>query len=69
MGNSPWPKPITDRPPTLADADENGRVQWYGRFHRTWNTGDWQDAVMHEDPWQHTPKWYEEQVARLAEAS
>jgi hypothetical protein len=51
-----WPEPITDRPPTEADADANGIVQYLGSSGR-WATCTWKAVANHDIPWQHCPNW------------
>ena len=54
-----WPEPITDRPPTEADADADGRVQYLSSSGR-WETFAWKAVASSFDqgiPWQHCPNW------------
>jgi hypothetical protein len=50
-----WPEPITDRPPTEADADENGFVQCLGTS--AWQVTHWHDARRTKRGWLHIPNW------------
>ena len=51
-----WPEPITDRPPTEADADADGRVQYLSSSGR-WETFTWKAVADQDTPWQHCPNW------------
>jgi hypothetical protein len=54
-----WPEPITDRPPTEADADADGRVQYLSSSGR-WESFAWKAVASSFDqgiPWQHCPNW------------
>ena len=54
-----WPEPITDRPPTEADGDDDDRVQILNPD-GTWDeirTCHWQYVARDGDPWTHTPRW------------
>jgi len=68
-----WPTPITDRPPTAADADERGNVQylangtWY-LANGTWQAADWEVAASHAWPWLHTPRWQPRQPSLQEQA-
>lgn len=59
-----WPEPITDRPPTEADADADGIVQYLGSSGR-WGILTWKTVADHDMPWQHCPNW---RVMTLTEA-
>ena len=51
-----WPEPITDRPPTEADGDEDGYVQYLNQYQR-WNDASWHGVASALRPWFHTPHW------------
>lgn len=51
-----WPEPITDRPPTEADRDDDNWVQFLDPSGR-WDYCHWQDAAADGDPWRHTPRY------------
>ena len=51
-----WPEPITDRPPTEADGDEDGYVQYLNQYQR-WDDASWQGVASASRPWFHTPHW------------
>jgi hypothetical protein len=52
-----WPEPITDRPPTEADGDEDGLVQVLSSDD-FWVCRSWKYAVAAgRHDWQHTPRW------------
>ena len=51
-----WPKPITDRPPTEADGDEDGYVQYLNQYQR-WDDASWHGVASALRPWFHTPHW------------
>lgn len=51
-----WPEPITDRPPTEADGDAEGRVQFLWR-NSQWCSCHWRHAARDGDPWRHMPGW------------
>jgi len=50
-----WPEPITDRPPTEADGQGGGLVQylWCGQ----WNSAEWHYVAAQRYDWLHTPNW------------
>jgi hypothetical protein len=50
-----WPEPITDRPPTVADGNGGGLVQylWFGQ----WNFAEWYYVAAQRYDWLHTPNW------------
>ena len=48
-----WPEPITDRPPTDADLDEEGNVQVL--FDGHWEL--WGICSARDYPWLHTPRY------------
>jgi hypothetical protein len=51
-----WPEPITNRPPTEADGDEEGIVQVMSSAYKgVWARTHWRMAGNR--PWQHTPRW------------
>lgn len=52
-----WPTPITDRPPTEADGDEEGYVQALNSRHKCWDVYVWTHAARDNKPWRHTPRW------------
>lgn len=52
-----WPEPITDRPPTEADADGSGYVQSFNLMYERWSVRDWRFVADNRDPWRHTPQW------------
>jgi len=49
-----WPEPIQDRPPTEADADPQGLIQ-YQLYDGIWGWVEWNK--IEKLPWQHTPRW------------
>jgi hypothetical protein len=51
-----WPEPITDRPPTDADGDDEGLVQCL-RHDGCWSLRTAKTAADHKSPWLHTPRW------------
>jgi hypothetical protein len=51
-----WPEPITDRPPTEADADAGGIVQYLSSSGR-WGILTWKAVADQDTPWQHCPNW------------
>ncbi len=51
-----WPTPITDRPPTEADGDEDGRVQFVGEL-GIWGEERWSYVASRGWWWHHTPRW------------
>jgi hypothetical protein len=51
-----WPEPITDRPPTEADGDGEGLVQ-YLRHDGCWGLRTAKTAADRESPWLHTSRW------------
>jgi hypothetical protein len=62
-----WPEPITDRPPTEADGDKGGLVQ-YIRRDGVWSVNEW-GAVAHQGyDWQHTPRWQPRQPSLQEQA-
>lgn len=56
IGKQEWPDPITDRPPTKADGDEERQVQ-YSPKGRAWGIGDWDIVAGHGWPWLHCLGW------------
>ena len=50
-----WPEPIDHRPPTEADGNSGGLVQylWCGR----WNFAEWRYVADQRYDWLHTPNW------------
>jgi len=51
-----WPEPITDRPPTEADGDERGFVQFL--LDGAWAFCCWENAAKDQRlAWLHTPNW------------
>jgi hypothetical protein len=48
-----WPEPITDRPPTEADGDDCGMVQFVNPC--GWGLKRWD--VVEDLAWLHTPRW------------
>ena len=62
-----WPEPIRDRPPTEADGDKGGLVQ-YIRRDGVWSVNEW-GAVAHQGyDWQHTPRWQPRQPSLQEQA-
>jgi hypothetical protein len=62
-----WPEPIRDRPPTEADGDKGGLVQ-YIRRDGVWSVNVW-GAVAHQGyDWQHTPRWQPRQPSLQEQA-
>jgi hypothetical protein len=51
-----WPEPITDRPPTEADGNESGFVQFLGSS--GWQLTHWHDARRTKRGWLHIPDWH-----------
>lgn len=49
-----WPEPITDRPPTEADGDDQARVQILTPNGR-WDSLRWDEAGRYS--WAHSPRW------------
>ncbi len=49
-----WPTPITDRPPSVADGDDLGRIQFV--YEGGWSQCRVEDRLQGE-PWHHTPRW------------
>jgi hypothetical protein len=54
-----WPKPITDRPPTEADGDNEGLVQYV--FMNRWRCALWDTVAADGFDWLHTPRWQSRQ--------
>jgi hypothetical protein len=56
-GADAWPQPITDRPPTADDADQDGYVQVL--CGGTWQLWEWDVVISKVDtpPWLQTPQW------------
>ena len=52
-----WPEPITDRPPTEADGDEDGCVQVFIADGQYWSASHWAMTIQSGRPWLHTPRW------------
>jgi hypothetical protein len=50
-----WPEPITDRPPTEADGDNGGRVQFL--FYGKWECASVFYVANSNYDWFHTPLW------------
>ena len=61
-----WPEPITDRPPTEADGDEFGLVQ-YVNTRGIWASCGW-SFVNSTCPWLHTPRWQPRQPSLKEQA-
>jgi hypothetical protein len=62
-----WPEPITDRPPTEADADGRNAVQVVTET-GNWAPWDWISAKLEKRPWLHTPRWQPRQPSLQAQA-
>lgn len=61
-----WPTPITDRPPTKADGNSRGWVQ-YVRDDGAWDFRRWEDVAADGDEWQHCPNWQPPALPTLKE--
>jgi hypothetical protein len=61
-----WPEPITDRPPTEADGDEHGRVQFHNEG--GWGLIPWKECVAERRPWLHAPRWQPRQPSLQEQA-
>jgi hypothetical protein len=62
-----WPEPITDRPPTEADGDDAGYVQFQNELGR-WNYADWGQVAEWGLSWLHTPRWQPRQPSLQEQA-
>jgi hypothetical protein len=62
-----WPEPITDRPPTEADADDRSHVQVLHHC-GTWGWDGWNSVAAKSRPWQHTPRWQPRQPSLQEQA-
>jgi hypothetical protein len=60
-----WPEPITNRPPTEADGDEEGLVQYFYHW-RAWGVCSW--GAVGGLPWLHTPRWQPRQPSLQEQA-
>lgn len=62
-----WPQPITDRPPTEADADDSGLVQTIC-LNGCWGCGEWRGVAITGRSWRHSPRWQPRQPSLQEQA-